>query len=80
MTPGAPTMVEFVAFVPQGADMTSPNSEKPVTVVVAENEPTKTDEIVKLDESRRRQLREAKKEAFWAGRNLASRQSARRAA
>ncbi len=59
---------------------TPSQEEKNVELSLHEEPQQKPIAVVTLDELRRRQLREAKKEAFWAGRNLAARQSARRAA
>jgi len=59
----------------------TPNQdEKNVELTLHDEPQQKQASVVTLDELRRRQLREAKKEAFWAGRTLAARQSARRAA
>jgi len=59
----------------------TPNQEeKNVELSLHEEPQQKRANVVPLDELRRHQLREAKKEAFWAGRTLAARQSARRAA
>lgn len=60
--------------------MNTPNDEKNVELTLHEEPQHKPTTVVTLDELRRRQMREAKKEAFWAGRNLAARQSTRRAA